>query len=222
MQALHESMEVREKMQPDSDLAKCGEGPFLSGHPVNSENAVIAARLRACDPEIIEELISRYQERLRRYLVRITSDRELAEDVLQETWMRVLTRGSQFKGESQFTTWLYAVARNLVRDLRRRKQPQIGSLETTTNGGDPFTLEIASQEKTPFEYYANSEHARILADAFRMLMPYHREVLELRFHHEMSLSEISLEIGAPVSTVKARLYRATVMLRPKVRAALST
>ena len=209
-------------MQPDCDVAKYGEAPARSGHPANSESAVIAARLRARDPGIIEELISRYQERLRRYLIRITSDRELAEDVLQETWMRVLTRGSQFKGESQFTTWLYAVARNLVRDLRRRRQPQIGSLETTTNEGDPVTLEVASEEKTPFEYYANSERERVLAGAFRTLMPHHREVLALRFHKEMSLNEISVQIGAPVSTVKARLYRATVMLRPKVKAALST
>jgi RNA polymerase sigma-70 factor (ECF subfamily) len=89
---------------------------------VSSDNGVIAARLRADDSSIISELIHRYQERLRRYLIGLTEDREFAEDILQEIWMRVVTRGSQFKGDSQFSTWLFAVARNLVRDQRRKKR----------------------------------------------------------------------------------------------------
>ena len=189
---------------------------------MNGENAVIAARLRANDASIVDELILRYQERLRRYLIRLTGNRELADDVLQETWIRVLTRGSQFNGESQFITWLYAVARNLVRDLRRRKQPQIGSLEVTTNNGDQVVLEVASKEKTPFDHYVATEEAHVLAGAFQTLMPRHREVVELRFHQEMSLSEIALIVGAPVSTVKARLYRAMAVLRPKIKAAFET
>jgi RNA polymerase sigma-70 factor, ECF subfamily len=184
--------------------------------PVDSGNAAVAARLRANDAGIVEELICRYHERLRRYLIRLTEDREFAEDILQETWIRVVTRGSQFKGDSQFSTWLFAVARNLVRDQRRKKRIQTRSFDVITGEREEIPLELASADSTPFEHIANLERKRALRDALRALMPHHREVLELRFLHELSPSEISRIIGEPVSTVKARLYRALTTLRPRI------
>ena len=212
MQILQEGVNVGGQVQHDSHPTKSH-----SPCPVSIDNAVIAARLRADDSSIVSELIHRYQERLRRYLIRLTEDRDFAEDILQETWMRVVTRGSQFKGDSQFSTWLFAVARNLVRDQRRKKRIQAGSLDVTTSAGEEMPLELASMDSTPFEHFANLEHKRALRDALRALMPHHRQVLELRYLHELSPTEISRMIGAPISTVKARLYRALTTLRPRMQ-----
>jgi RNA polymerase sigma-70 factor (ECF subfamily) len=66
-------------------------------------------------------LIQRYQHRLLRYLLYLTSNREQAEDLFQEVWMRVMIRGAQFNGKARFDTWLFTVARNLVIDLRRKR-----------------------------------------------------------------------------------------------------
>jgi RNA polymerase sigma-70 factor, ECF subfamily len=185
------------------------------------ENISIAERLQAHDPEIIDELIVRYQVRLRGYLTRLTADRELAEDLLQEIWMRVMTRGSQFKGDSQIVTWLFAIARNLVFDLRRKRSWSM-NLDATRETGDERWLELLpSREKTPFDYCADIEHAHLVTEALLTLKPRYRELVELRFHREMSLDEIAQATGSSLSSVKTRLYRAMRLLRLRLKATLS-
>jgi RNA polymerase sigma-70 factor, ECF subfamily len=184
------------------------------------ENTVIAERLQARDPRAIDELILRYQESLRRYLVRLTGNRELSEDLFQETWIRVLAYGWQFKGTSQFSTWLFAIARNLVFDLRRRRS-WTKSLGGITECGTQRPLELPSNEKTPFDYCAGTEHARLLGEALLTLQPRHREIVEFRFHRDMSLGEIAQTTGASISSVKAMLYRALTVLRTQVKTTLS-
>ena len=185
---------------------------------VHRENARVAEGLKRHDAQLLDELILQYQHRLLRYLLYLTGNREMAEDLFQETWMRVLLRGAQFNGNSRFDTWLFTIARNLVIDLRRRRS--MASLEEMFESGDeerPF--EVVSQDKTPFEHLATLENGELVADALLTLDPLHREVLVLRFHEEMSLEEIARMTRAPLSTVKSRLYRGLAALKPHVKAA---
>ena len=76
-----------------------------------SENAAIAQGLKKQDPELLDHLIELYQHRLMRYLLFLTGKREVAEDLFQETWMRVLLRGAQYNGKARFDTWLFTIAR---------------------------------------------------------------------------------------------------------------
>jgi RNA polymerase sigma-70 factor (ECF subfamily) len=185
---------------------------------IQRENARVAEGLKRHDAQLLDELILQYQHRLLRYLLYLTGNREIAEDLFQETWMRVLMRGAQFNGNSRFDTWLFTIARNLVIDLRRRRS--MASLEEMFEAGDeerPF--EVVSQDKTPFEHLATLENGTLVADALLTLDPLHREVLVLRFHEEMSLEEIARMTRAPLSTVKSRLYRGLAALKPHVKAA---
>jgi RNA polymerase sigma-70 factor (ECF subfamily) len=185
---------------------------------VQRENARVVEGLKRQDPALLDELILQYQHRLLRYLLYLTGNREMAEDLFQETWMRVLMRGSQFNGKSRFDTWLFTIARNLVIDVRRRKS--MASLEEMYESNDeerPF--EVPSQEKTPFDHLATLEHGELVAEALLTLDPLHREVLVLRFHEEMSLEEIARMTHAPLSTVKSRLYRGLAALKPRVEPA---
>ncbi|HWF66825.1 MAG TPA: sigma-70 family RNA polymerase sigma factor, partial [Acidobacteriaceae bacterium] len=84
-------------------------------------NIAIAAGLRRHDPELIEQLIDLYQHRLFRYLLFLTGSRELSQDLFQETWLRVLERGSQYSGRARFDTWMFAIARNLMLDQTRKR-----------------------------------------------------------------------------------------------------
>jgi RNA polymerase sigma-70 factor (ECF subfamily) len=188
---------------------------------INNENVAIAERLKAHDPAVLDELILRYQRRLLRYLIHLTADRALSEDLLQETWIRVLTRGSQFNGDSQVVTWLLSIARNLVFDLRRRRAWSL-SLESMTADDNERPLEVPSTEKSPFETFARRENAHLLADALGGLSPKQRKIVELRYHREMSLDEIAETTGTSLSAVKSRLYRALAVLRPRLKAALSS
>src|ERR1700739_3891204 len=88
---------------------------------VRQENLAVSAGLKRQDVGLIDELIVRYQHRLLRYLLFLTGSRELAEDLFQEVWMRVLLRGGQFNGKSRFATWLFTIPRNLVIDYRRKR-----------------------------------------------------------------------------------------------------
>jgi RNA polymerase sigma-70 factor, ECF subfamily len=181
-----------------------------------SENLAIAAGLKRQAAGLIDELIVRYQHRLLRYLLYLTSNRELAEDLFQEVWMRVLVRGAQYNGQARFETWLFTIARNLLIDQRRKRT--MSSLdELFETGGDddrPMAFEIADGEPTPFEKFVNLEDRERIAAALLELDTLHREVLVLRFHEELSLDEIAKVTKAPLSTVKSRLYRGLAMIRP--------
>lgn len=176
------------------------------------QNTVIAERLKAQDSQIFDQLILQYQQRLMRYLLHLIGNRELAEDLFQETWMRVLMRGSQFRGNSQFVTWLFTIARNLVFDVRR-KGSATRSFEEISETGDERSFRRTTRERTPFDHCATLESGRIIAQALSALTPRQREVFILRFQEELPLQEIATVTGVPLSTVKARLYRGLAVLK---------
>lgn len=182
---------------------------------LRDENLVIARALKRHDPEMIDKLIVQYQHRLLRYLLYLTGDKEAAEDLFQETWMRVLLHGEQFKGKSRFDTWLFTIGRHLTIDLRRRHT--MYSLDAMSeNGEGDRCFDLPASEPSPLEKYESFENSRRVAEALLTLEPLHREVLVLRFHEELSLEDIAQITGAPLSTVKSRLYRGLAALRPRI------
>jgi RNA polymerase sigma-70 factor (ECF subfamily) len=191
----------------------------LTAH-VREENALIAQGLKRHDAGLLDELIVQYQHRLLRYLLYLVGNRDLAEDLFQETWMRVLVRGEQYNGNARFETWLFTIARNLVIDLRRKRTMM--SLEELCEGGnDDRPFEVAGDEPNPFELYQSYENSCIVAELLLTLDALHREVLVLRFHEELSLEEIASVTCAPLSTVKSRLYRGLASLKPRLEAMTS-
>jgi RNA polymerase sigma-70 factor (ECF subfamily) len=174
---------------------------------MEQETREIAHGLRRRDPDLLDELIGRYQYRLPRYLWTLTGNREAAEDLFQETWIRVLEKGHQYNPRWRFEAWLFSIARNLAIDLLRRRQPE--SLEALLNPSE----EGAARERpdresaTPFETVAAGEQSERVKGVLRRLPPDAREVLVLRFQEDMDLSEIAEVVRAPLSTVKSRLYR---------------
>jgi RNA polymerase sigma-70 factor, ECF subfamily len=178
-----------------------------------AENLTVAQGLKRHDAELLDRLIVQYQHRLLRYLLFLTGDREMTDDLFQETWMRVLTRGSQYNGAARFDTWLFTVARNMLIDLRR-KRTMVSLEELCAAEGEDYTFEIPSTEPNPFDRYRSQEDGRKIAAALLTLDPLHREVLVLRFHEELSLEEIATVTRSPLSTVKSRLYRGIAALKP--------
>lgn len=180
-----------------------------------AENLAVAQGLKRHDAELVDRLIVQYQHRLMRYLLFLTGDREMAEDLFQETWMRVLQRGSQYNGVARFDTWLFTVARHLLIDMRR-KRTMLSLEDLCTANGEEYRYEIASGEPNPFDRYRSQEESRRVAALLLTLDPLHREVLVLRFHEELSLEEIAAVTRAPLSTVKSRLYRGVAALKPRL------
>jgi RNA polymerase sigma-70 factor (ECF subfamily) len=190
----------------------------IADEQVREESLAVSAGLKRQDAGLLDELIVRYQHRLMRYLLYLTGNREMAEDLFQEVWMRVLVRGAQFNGKARFDTWLFTIARNLVIDQKRKRTTS--SLDELFEGrGDddrPMSFEIADGEPTPFDRFANGEDRERIAGALMEMETLYREVLVLRFHEELSLNEIAKVTRAPLSTVKSRLYRGLAAIKPKL------
>jgi RNA polymerase sigma-70 factor (ECF subfamily) len=177
---------------------------------MESEASAIARGLRRHDPDLLDRLIEQYQHRLLRYLVHLSGNRELAEDLFQETWIRVMERGHQYDGRRQFSTWLYAVARNLTIDSLRRKSPV--SLDGLMDDKERAPLEPVDTRPSAWERVAQSEKTERINVALAGIPAECREAIVLRFQDELALEEMAAVTGAPLGTMKSRLYRGLNML----------
>jgi RNA polymerase sigma-70 factor (ECF subfamily) len=184
---------------------------------VERENAAIARGLKKQNPELLDELIETYQHRLMRYLMFLTGKREVAEDLFQEVWIRVLRNGAQYNGKARFDTWLFTIARNLVIDLsRKRTMASLDEMREGNGESDVRPFEIVQDGPGPLEQFQCREDASEVQVVMQTLDPGYREVLTLRFQEEMSLEEIAAVTRAPLSTVKSRLYRGLAALKPEL------
>lgn len=177
---------------------------------MESEASAIARGLRRRDPDLLGRLIEQYQHRLLRYLVYLSGNRELAEDLFQETWIRVLERGHQYDGKHEFSTWLYAVARNLTIDYLRKKSPV--SLDGLMEDEERAPLEPADTRPMAWEVVQQHEQAERISAALVGIPVEYRETVVLRFQEGLALEEIATVTGAKLGTVKSRLYRGLNLL----------
>jgi RNA polymerase sigma-70 factor (ECF subfamily) len=182
---------------------------------METEEARIARGLRHRDPDLLDALIAQYQHRLLRYLLHLTGNRSTAEDLFQETWMRVLEKGHLYDGRSRFVTWLLTIAHNVAIDHLRRRSP--ASLDEMQNAEDGVPFEVQDARPSPFDQAAAGEENARLEAALQQLPAIFREVLTLRIHEQMKLEEIAKLIHIPVATVKTRLYRGVMALRPALK-----
>jgi RNA polymerase sigma-70 factor, ECF subfamily len=186
-------------------------------HAMAEENSEIARGLRRRDPDLLDRLIEQYQHRLLRYLLHLTGNPALAEDLFQETWIRVLERGRQYDGRHEFCTWLFAVARNLFIDSTRRKHH--ASLDGMLDD-DNRPIEIPDTgQPSAFDLTVQRELSELVADGLTHVVAEYREALVLRFQEGLSLEEIAVVTGAPLGTVKSRIYRGLSALQPYVKGA---
>ena len=177
------------------------------------ESQELARGLRQRDPDLLDGLIEQFRFRLFRYLLFLTNQRETAEEFFQETWIRVLERGHQYNPKWKFEAWLFTIARNLVIDFQRRRQPRYADLLARTEN-DEAELEIEKPgQASAFDVLARQEEGERMSAALSQLPATYREVLALRFQEDLTLEEIAAVVGAPVSTVKSRLYRGLETLR---------
>jgi RNA polymerase sigma-70 factor, ECF subfamily len=179
---------------------------------MESDTRRIALGLRQKDVAVLEILVGRYQYRLVRYLVSLLGRRDGVDDLVQETWLRILERGGSYDGNSRFEPWLFRVARNLALDAVR-KQP-MSSLDSDVEDGVRSLL--APNKPSPYTLAARTQDAEKLAHSLQTLESVYREALVLRFQEELSLQEISMIVGAPVSTVASRIYRGLATLRSQL------
>jgi RNA polymerase sigma-70 factor (ECF subfamily) len=172
------------------------------------------SRLRQGDVEALGPVMAHYQHRLYRFLLRLVQDPFAADDLFQQTWVRVMDRIRRYDARQRFDPWLFTVARNLAIDYLRQKRPD--SLDAPDGSGMAPPDRLASERPDPLEQLLDFERGTIVAATVAGLPLIHREVLTLRFEEDLKLEEIAEVAGIPISTVKSRLSRALENLRDRL------
>lgn len=162
-------------------------------------------RIAQGNRQALSELYARYQRTLFSYLLHLTPDYGLAEEILQDTFVAVWKSARSFEQRSAVQTWLIGVARRQAHNtLRQRKLPLADEAELQ---------ELPATDLEPEEAMLASATRDEISAAFKRLSPVHREVLTLIFIQELPYQEAATILGVPVGTVKSRLSNARRMLR---------
>jgi RNA polymerase sigma-70 factor, ECF subfamily len=184
------------------------------------DEASLVAQARSGDTGAFNELAERYQRNIFRLAQNITQNREDAEDVLQETFLKAYEHLPDFHGDSKFYTWVVRIAVNeALMKLRKRKWDKTVWLdEPVQTGEDTVAREIAVWEDNPEQRYSKEELHEILDKAVNGLAPPYRTVFVLRDMEGLSTEETAEALELSVPAVKSRLLRARLQLRDKLTA----
>ncbi len=188
--------------------------------PVHLENeATLVAEAKEGNAEAFTVLVNQYERNIFRLALNITSNKEDAEDVLQETFLKAYTHLGRFQGNSRFYTWVVRIAVNeSLMKLRKRRSDRQVSLDEGLETDDDSLLprEIVDWGDNPEQRYAKTEWQEILAEATQTLEPAFRTVFMLRDIEQLSTEETAEALGLSVPAVKSRLLRARLKLRQRL------
>ena len=180
---------------------------------MQTDEQTILERCQAGDLDAFGELVARYQDRIYRTAYLLVGNRDDAQDVAQETFVRAFRSLCSFRRECAFSSWLHRIllnaARNWLRDNRRHAQ---------ISGACPPVIERSEEtEASPEEALFQHDRASRLQAALRDLPLHYREAVVLRFYHDLSYTEISEVLDVPIGTVRSRLAKARDLLQKRLR-----
>lgn len=171
------------------------------------------------DPAALGELVELYSPRVFGLLYRLTGVRDVAEDLLQETFLRLVRTIERYEHAGKFEAWLFRIAANLARD-RARKLGRRGATSSLDGGWDtqePRGSEPATSDDGPSMQLMRNEAGTRLAACLEQLSDAEREIILLRHYSELSFREIADLLGVPLGTALARAHRALKRLRGLLR-----
>ena len=193
-----------------------------AGRAIVFEDAALVERSRKGDMQAFGVLVAKYQDRVFNLIYRMCHRREDAEELAQEAFLKALEKLSQFRGQSQFYTWLFRIAANLVISHRRRGgrikfQSLTGPDELGQIQAEALTAKAAAaRDPAPPVAAMSAETQDRVAQALEELDNEMRLAVILRDIEAMDYAEMSQVLGVPVGTVKSRLHRARCALREKL------
>jgi RNA polymerase sigma-70 factor (ECF subfamily) len=187
------------------------------GEPVSDESVLVDAA-RNGDVGAFEQLVRRYDRNVFRIAQHITQNREDAEDVVQDAFLKAFQNLGQFQGQSKFYTWLVRIAVNeaLMRLRRRRPERTVSLDEEVRTEEDSMPREVADWSPNPEQLYSQAELKDILSKSIQGLPPGFRAVFVLRDVEGLSTEETAEALNLSIPAVKSRLLRARLQLRERL------
>ena len=155
--------------------------------------------------------MERYQGPLYGYLVRMLGSRDDAEDLFQETFLRVLRHAPRFEEGRRFRPWVYAIASNLIKNTYRWRGHRRGTLaldQELDEDGPSLSASLAGLSPAPSAASEDEERAALVREAVEALPPKGRAALVLFYYQGLSYEEVSAALEIPLGTVKSRIHNA--------------
>ena len=183
------------------------------------------ARYREGDAQAFRQLVDLYRDRMVQFFYRLCWDRDRAEDLAQDLFLKLMLGSRRYRPEGRMTTFVYRVATNLwidhYRQLRPRPRFQSFDQVTLPSGETERPMEYAGREATPVEQLTDGEEKEAMRRALERLTEPHRLVFELAVYQERPYGEISELLGIPVGTVKSRMHNAVAALKTMLGASVA-
>ncbi len=162
-----------------------------------------------------EEIVRRYRDRLTNFVYRYVHDRREAEDLVQDTFLKLYQNKHAYKEIAKFSTWIYTIAANLAKTLlRKRKTRKL--MFFSRLGPEDKDLDLPSKDRTTQEILESEHGEKLIQQAISKLPEHFRIAIILRDVQELSYEEISNIIGKPIGTVKSRINRARLRLQKEL------
>ena len=171
-------------------------------------------RFQEGDINAYNELVKRYKDRLLNFVFRYFNNREQAEDVVQDTLIKLYTHASYYKNIAKFSTWIFTIAKNnALTELRKNKRKQTDSLWTD----DGKVIDINSNDQTLDKRVQNEIAVDQLNKFLDEIPENFRMAVVLRDFQELSYDEISKILEIPIGTIKSRINRGRIQLAEKMK-----
>jgi RNA polymerase sigma-70 factor (ECF subfamily) len=189
----------------------------LPSRPAAEPDVDYLARYRDGDAAAFRQLVDLYRERMLQFFFRLCWDRDRAEDLAQDLFLKLLLAARRYRPEGRMSTFVYRVATNLWIDHYRqqRPRPRLHSLDQAVLPGDdaPRNSEFQGGEASPMQQAAEHEEKAAMRRALERLTEPHRLVFELAVYQQRPYAEISELLRIPVGTVKSRMHNAVAALK---------
>jgi len=164
------------------------------------------------DEKAYAELLGRYKDAIYYMLLKMVNNKSDAEDLTIEAFGKAFKNLAQYTPNYAFSTWLFKIATNNCIDFIRKKKANLISLDHSSEDQDNITTPLQSDSPDPEEDMIKSQRMALTRDVVSKLKPRYRTLVELRYFKEYSYDEIAKELGLPIGTVKAQLFRARELL----------
>jgi len=207
--------EVASEKRTKKEQAMSRAGP--EGLPEDRE---LIERCKRGDIGAFDQLFRRYTRQVYNYAFRMIPNYDDANDIAQEAFVRAFNSIRSFRGDSNFSTWLFRIVYNVSLDeIKRRKGRYLLSLDEQLElEEDSLTRQVESESPSPDELVEKQERDRILQEAIETLPEYQKAMIVLYHMQGFSYEEIAEIVGLPIGTVKSRLNRARESLKEKLKA----
>ena len=166
------------------------------------------------DQQAFSDLMDRYKDSIYFMLLKMVNNKDDAEYLTIEAFGKAFNSLKQYTPNYAFSTWLFKIASNNCIDFLRKKKKKIMSIDNSIENkdGDEIAIELKSDARTPEQETIRDQKIEVMRTYVKKLKPRYETLVEMRYFKEMSYEEISTELGLPLGTVKAQLFRAREFL----------